>query len=307
MCEYDIIKIKKGVEMEQEKNNKGVIALVVVLCLIVLGLGGYIVYDKVLCSKENPTPENNITSDNSDNFNALSIVKTNFKKMIQFMHSVGPYCGERNKNDYIVDPEEISIRWELSSYSNMNELNNYLKSFMTDSVISIYTNSNYIYDLYKEQNGKLYCLSPNKAVDFRYSDDKISYKIINTTDESISAVITFDVESFGYTYNYVSPIELIKNSNGNWLVSSYFEIITGDMEIDIVKSIVLNDIIEYNEINTNHKISIIYGTKTAASKNDITSLKDNIKENYESPNGTKWVKIKVNYDENGYVNQLVIE
>ena len=90
-----------------------------------------------------------------DNFDALSIVKTNFKKMIPFVHSVGPYCGERNTNDYI---EEDSIRWELSSYSNKNELNNYLKSFMTDRVISKYTNSNYTLDLYKEKNGKLYCL-----------------------------------------------------------------------------------------------------------------------------------------------------
>ena len=31
---YAILKIKKGVEMEQEKNNKGVIALLVVIIVI---------------------------------------------------------------------------------------------------------------------------------------------------------------------------------------------------------------------------------------------------------------------------------
>ena len=291
--------------MENEKSkHNSLVVVIVILALLVLALGGYIVYDKVLNNKETPISSNNTNENNSDNFDALSIVKTNFKKMIPFVHSVGPYCGERNTNDYI---EEDSIRWELSSYSNKNELNNYLKSFMTDEVISKYTNSNYTLDLYKEQNGKLYCLNPNKGSDFRYSEDKISYKVINTTDDSISSVITFDVESYGYTYNYVLPMELIKNSNGNWLVSSYFEIITGDRELEIVKSIVLNNIIEYNEINTNHKISIIYGTTNATSKDDITSLKNNIKENYESSNGMKWVKIKLNYDEKGYVNQLVIE
>ena len=39
--------------MEQEKSkNNGLIMLVVILFLLVLGLGGYIVYDKVLSNKE---------------------------------------------------------------------------------------------------------------------------------------------------------------------------------------------------------------------------------------------------------------
>ena len=48
--------------MEKEKNNSGLIALVIVLFLLVLGLGGYIVYDKVLSNKE--TPVIDTTNDN---------------------------------------------------------------------------------------------------------------------------------------------------------------------------------------------------------------------------------------------------
>ena len=52
--------------MENQKNNTGLIVLVIVLFLLVLGLGGYIVYDKVLSNKETPVnePTNNVPSNN---------------------------------------------------------------------------------------------------------------------------------------------------------------------------------------------------------------------------------------------------
>ena len=53
--------------MEKEKNNSGLIALVIVLFLLVLGLGGYIVYDKVLSNKETPT--NNTDNEINENTN----------------------------------------------------------------------------------------------------------------------------------------------------------------------------------------------------------------------------------------------
>ena len=52
--------------MEKEKNrNSGLIVLIVILCLAVLVLGGYIVYDKMFSNKGTPTNENtnNIPSD----------------------------------------------------------------------------------------------------------------------------------------------------------------------------------------------------------------------------------------------------
>ncbi len=53
--------------MEQEKNkNNSLVAVIVILALLVLALGGYIVYDKVLNNKETPS-EN--TANNSDNAN----------------------------------------------------------------------------------------------------------------------------------------------------------------------------------------------------------------------------------------------
>lgn len=49
--------------MENGKNNnKGLIVLVIILALLVLGLGGYVFYDKVLGNKETPATTNSDTT-----------------------------------------------------------------------------------------------------------------------------------------------------------------------------------------------------------------------------------------------------
>lgn len=59
--------------MEKEKNNGGLIALVIVLFLLVLGLGGYIVYDKVLSPSNNKNLNGNDTNENATNTTVTEI------------------------------------------------------------------------------------------------------------------------------------------------------------------------------------------------------------------------------------------
>ena len=56
--------------MENQKNNKGIIALVIILFLLVLGLSGYIIYDKVFNSQNNNNATNN---DNKTENNTSSL------------------------------------------------------------------------------------------------------------------------------------------------------------------------------------------------------------------------------------------
>ena len=69
--------------MENQKNNSGLVALVIVLCLLVLGLGGYIIYDKALSNKETPANENtnNISSNETKDTSSLSTVCTSEDSM----------------------------------------------------------------------------------------------------------------------------------------------------------------------------------------------------------------------------------
>ena len=60
--------------MEQEKNkNSGLIALVIILCLLLLGTGGYIVYDKVL-SKEEPSSNRTTNTTQVEDTNKITTI-----------------------------------------------------------------------------------------------------------------------------------------------------------------------------------------------------------------------------------------
>ena len=53
--------------MEENKNNKGLIVLIIILIIMVLGLGSYIVYDKIISNKSTETNESNNTKANEGN------------------------------------------------------------------------------------------------------------------------------------------------------------------------------------------------------------------------------------------------
>lgn len=50
--------------MEEKKSNTSLYIIIVVLCLLVLGLGGYIAYDKIISNKDTDTKETNNNSNN---------------------------------------------------------------------------------------------------------------------------------------------------------------------------------------------------------------------------------------------------
>ena len=74
--------------MEQEKNNSGKISLglVIILVLVILGLVGYIVYDKVLSNKE----DNNETTSLENNFKLTDYVGYWYLSETENMNSANP-------------------------------------------------------------------------------------------------------------------------------------------------------------------------------------------------------------------------
>ena len=82
------------VQPKNQKSGKGLIPVVVILVLIVLGLGGYIVYDKVV-TKETKEPEKTETQveDNTLEESSISTVNNNSTTTIKtiFNNLVGNY------------------------------------------------------------------------------------------------------------------------------------------------------------------------------------------------------------------------
>lgn len=82
-----------------DRKNKGLIVLVIILTILVLGLGGYIVYDKVL-SKNNDTNINN--NDNDINNNNTDI-----------NNNVSNNNDNNSNNDNILDNDENGNKSEI--------------------------------------------------------------------------------------------------------------------------------------------------------------------------------------------------
>ena len=95
--------------MEQEKNKSGVVALVIVLCLFVLGLGGYIVYDKVLQGDDQTT----------NNVDSTAKSKVVDKAVLNIL------------NDLVGLPNGEGEDMCLNYYVSNNDYNQYAKQIMT--------------------------------------------------------------------------------------------------------------------------------------------------------------------------------
>ena len=222
-----------------EKNsNKVVIALLIVIIIILVTLcvlfaTGTITFKSNMLNSD-ANNNNSQTSletqkDTVNNISVLSeleaqnILKSIVPKCFEYVHSLSPFCGKRNTDDYLSDGEYI--RWEASEFSSKDELTKYLKTFLSDEIINKYSRENvYVYDMYKEENGKLYCLNSNKDCGLFFDSSNTTYQVNNITENSISATGKIGYGTCGHDLVYfTTTIELLKNNNNEWIVSKYIE------------------------------------------------------------------------------------
>ena len=101
--------------MEKEKKkSKCLIFLIVILSLLVLGLSGYILYDKVLSNKEIPTNEviNNVPSDNN-------VIEEKLPEWVEYLlkqdiKSISYQSGRTNDNFECESPKNMTKKQLLS-------------------------------------------------------------------------------------------------------------------------------------------------------------------------------------------------
>lgn len=143
-----------------ENKNTGLKIMVIILCLLVVGLSGYIVYDKVLSEeKENVqdvTSNKNSTNDNVElDENTKSELKNVFRFVYDYYDTGNAYCGGYT-DEYITTSKTPSNGFYASKqFTSYSEMINHLKEYMTEHVIygEYYMSS----DSYIEKDGKLYC------------------------------------------------------------------------------------------------------------------------------------------------------
>ena len=221
------------------KVNKILIIIIIILSLLLIGLGSYIVYIKVINNDinidNNYTHNNeNIIDDNDDNIygtlltnnEAMIILKELEEKYYDYVRSYNlfTYCGKIDNDDYIsfgsYETNDFRDYWASTQFKSINELKEYYKSIMVDELIPSYIDNGISYI---EQNGKLYCEIAHKGGGFsRDYDVEATYNITSIKENSIVSDVTF----WGYDMSdelssLKAVITIVKNNDNKWLVSDY--------------------------------------------------------------------------------------
>ena len=112
---------------EKKKKNKGTIVVIIILILIILGLGSYIVYDKVL--KEEPVkveePKKEVVEQQDENIDDEVTVKSHFKKSIT--EDFKSDCFEAKNRTISLD-----IPYITSNKENAIKINNEIQKMMEE-------------------------------------------------------------------------------------------------------------------------------------------------------------------------------
>lgn len=221
--------------------NKKLKIIIILLIILVIGLSGYILYDKVLSKdlyKEteiNKEEENNISNENNQENNNVELeedLKKEISEIFKFVYNYynwsNPYCGEYDINDEIeINKDGYTTRYRVSTkYKSYNEMFSHLQKYMTKHVIygKYYMEED---DTYIEKNGKLYCADFQKG-QFDKEIKKITIKSNNTSySVVIYTTITIETEYSGMgntneTYKETETYNVtFENKNNSWKVSSY--------------------------------------------------------------------------------------
>lgn len=164
--------------MEKKKSNKGLIGLIVFLIIIVLGLGGYVVYDIMLNTKKTFTSVDNNTI--VEILQDKKIINKNIK-LIDTVEEIDSGVIPHNYKYYIYEENNGSI-FAIYYKSNTITKDNftvkiYNNLYIDENVEYIYGDTSKYSLIYKYRNGSF--SKTNKYFE-RYNNNYETYNIIKT-------------------------------------------------------------------------------------------------------------------------------
>lgn len=179
-----------------EKNNKGLIILVVILIIMVLSLGGYIIYDKFIDNnKNNVVDKTNDKVDNSevDNEDDNKVVQDTKEESI-----LGDYVGTK-----LINIDGTNITTEVSMRL-IDENNAMLKVSIPEVDVSTYLGTytktedgtlNFSFNKIIWNSGEVTALTPVKNISLKENNKEYTYELKNSLTSSSDTVLLSKITS----------------------------------------------------------------------------------------------------------------
>ena len=172
--------------MEREKNNTGLVVTITVLIMLVLGLVGFIVYDKVL-NQENSTNVGN------NNETAKIEVTSNLKSELRNLIPTVKYCNQYLYKQYNGSSFKSTDLTQEDKTSNFNECQGLLGVYHTEYKYDSTDKEVYLYDyvlLYDSETGS-------------YGKDYNNINIKENNIEIVNNTVSDDsLREYGQVYKY---------------------------------------------------------------------------------------------------------
>ena len=231
----------------KEKSNKGLIIIIVILTIIVLGLAGYLVYDKFIA--KTPTPQ---TTDNT-NSNAVDNTTTNdTKKVLKKDESKDVVYTEISAGKHRVP--QINIDSETATKFNQEIMSFYDGFKKGEGLAASYTEYDFGYKY--------------------YINDEIVSIVVSHTTESGAENPTKVYNINQYTGKEVTKTELLAKANidesqfSSKLIASYKKIDSWDKIMEEINTMPTN----MRDAELNFKKGVYDGNINKLSQNDFIGL-----------------------------------
>ena len=166
----------------ERKNNKGLIILVVILIIMVLSLGGYIVYDKFI-----DINKNNVVDKTDDNEDDNKVVQDTKEESV-----LGDYVGTK-----LINIDGTNITTEVSMRL-IDENNAMLKVSIPEVDVSTYLGTytkmedgtlNFSFNKIIWNSGEVTALTPVKNISLKENNKEYTYEMKNSLTSSSDTVL----------------------------------------------------------------------------------------------------------------------
>ncbi len=173
-----------------EKNNKGLIILVVILIIMVLSLGGYIIYDKFIDNNKNNVVDK--TDDKVDNSEAGNEDDNKVVQDTKEESILGDYVGTK-----LINIDGTNITTEVSMRL-IDENNAMLKVFIPEVDVSTYLGTytktedgtlNFSFNKIIWNSGEVTALTPVKNISLKENNKEYTYELKNSLTSSSDIVL----------------------------------------------------------------------------------------------------------------------
>lgn len=290
-----------------EKKNTGLVVLVIILSLLVLGLGGYIVYDKVLKNKDfiNKEINNKISSIKIDNsldyvYDADYSYDNKYKEFDR--NFAGEESGKKTIDYYGIYVEYNMGKQYLSDlkvpYININSE---AAKKVNDKMKNLYFDSAKDFDTCAEESFKGIEYGPSCSQILTYRtyeyEDILSVVVISSIQATSTWLLNYNVFNFdlnsgnlidykdtlskiGYDYDETnSKLKVLLKNKMDELFSEHLDLSTAcinnsncyDKAYDILENDVENESIYYF-MDNNGKLNVLVNTYCDAVENGTVNL-----------------------------------